>query len=47
MLEAELQDLIVEMGSATAGVGNFTARSDHLFELTGKPAEQVLQKHGR
>ncbi|MEI2387321.1 elongation factor G [Breoghania sp. JC706] len=47
MPAAEILDLIVEMRSATAGVGNFTARFDHLSELTGKLAEQVLQRHGR
>ena len=40
--EAEMQNLIVELRSATAGVGTFTARFDHLSELTGKLSEQVL-----
>ncbi len=40
--EAEIQNLIVELRSATAGVGTFTARFDHLAELTGKIADQVL-----
>ena len=39
---AEMDDLIVELRSATAGVGSFTARFDHLAELTGRLAEQVL-----
>lgn len=47
MPEAELQDLIVELRSATAGVGTYTKRFDHLAELGGKLADQVLQKHGR
>jgi elongation factor G len=42
MPEAEIQDLIVELRSATAGVGMFTARFDHLAELTGRLADQVL-----
>ena len=42
MPEAELQNLIVELRSATAGVGTFTSKFDHLAELTGKLAEQVL-----
>ena len=42
MPESEIQDLIVEVRSATAGVGTFTAEFDHLAELTGKHAEQVL-----
>jgi elongation factor G len=40
--EAEIQTLIVELRSATAGVGTFQARHDHLAELVGKAADQVL-----
>ena len=40
--EAEIGDLIVELRSATAGVGAFEARFDHLAELTGKPAEAAI-----
>ncbi|MEM9591604.1 MAG: elongation factor G [Pseudomonadota bacterium] len=39
---AEIQNLIVELRSATAGVGTFQARHDHLAELVGKAADQVL-----
>ena len=39
---AEMDDLIIELRSATQGVGTFTARFDHLQELTGKLADQVL-----
>ena len=42
---AEMDDLIVELRSATAGVGSFTARFDHLAELTGRLADQVLASH--
>ena len=35
-------DLIVELRSATAGVGSYSARFDHLAELTGKLADQVI-----
>lgn len=42
---AEMEDLIVELRSATAGVGTFTARFDHLAELTGKLADHVLAQH--
>ncbi|MFQ5626763.1 MAG: elongation factor G, partial [Methyloligellaceae bacterium] len=45
MPEAEMQNLIVELRSATAGVGTFTAKFDHLAELTGKLADQVLSAH--
>jgi len=40
--EAEIQTLIVELRSATAGVGTYQARHDHLAELVGKAADQVL-----
>jgi elongation factor G len=43
--EAEMQNLIIELRSATAGVGTFTSQFDHLSELTGKIAEQVLANH--
>ncbi len=45
MPETELQDLIVELRSATAGVGSYTAAFDHLAEVTGKLADQVLASH--
>ncbi|HEX2556520.1 MAG TPA: elongation factor G [Microvirga sp.] len=41
--ESEIGDLIVELRSATAGVGTFSTRFDHMAELTGRPADQVLQ----
>jgi elongation factor G len=44
--EAEIQNLIVELRSATAGVGTFRARPNHLAELVGKAADQVLAHHG-
>jgi elongation factor G len=42
--ESEIGDLIVELRSATAGVGTFSTRFDHMAELSGRPAETVLQK---
>jgi elongation factor G len=42
--EAELQDLIIELRSLTIGVGSFDWRFDHLQELTGKLAEQVISQ---
>jgi elongation factor G len=42
MPEAEVGDLIVEVRSATAGVGSFTAKFDHMAELTGRNAEQIV-----
>ena len=44
--ESEIQNLIVELRSATAGVGTFNAKFDHLAELTGKVADQVLAIRG-
>jgi elongation factor G len=45
--QAEMRDLIVELRSATAGVGTFRARFDHLAELAGKLADQVIQRSGQ
>ena len=42
MPETEIGDLIVEMRSATAGVGTFTAKFDHMAELTGRTADQII-----
>jgi elongation factor G len=45
--EAEMGGLIVELRSATAGVGTYRARFDHMAELSGKPAEAVtMTKNG-
>ena len=45
MPESEMADLIVELRSATAGVGTFTAKFHHLAELTGRLADNVLAAH--
>jgi elongation factor G len=42
MPESEIGDLIIEVRSATAGVGTFTFKFDHMQELTGKPADQIV-----
>jgi len=42
MPETEIGDLIIEVRSATAGVGSFTFKFDHMAELTGKPADQIV-----
>jgi elongation factor G len=44
--QAEIRDLIVELRSATAGVGTFRARFDHLAELTGRLADQAIERAG-
>jgi len=43
--ESDIGDLIVELRSATAGVGTFAAKFHHLAELTGRLADQVLVDH--
>jgi elongation factor G len=40
--EAEIGDLIVEVRSATAGAGTFTFKFDHMAELTGRTADQII-----
>src|SRR5215510_12450575 len=42
MPESEIGDLIVEVRSATAGVGSYAFRFDHMAELTGKQADQIV-----
>jgi elongation factor G len=42
MPESEMASLIIELRSATAGVGTFTYALDHMSELTGRPADQVV-----
>jgi elongation factor G len=42
MAEAEIGDLIIEVRSATAGVGSFVFRFDHMAELTGRTADQII-----
>ena len=40
--ETEIGDLIIEVRSATAGVGSFTFKFDHMAELTGRTADQIV-----
>ncbi|CAH1665287.1 MULTISPECIES: elongation factor G [unclassified Chelatococcus] len=42
--EAEISDMIIELRSATQGVGTFSSSFDHFAELTGKAAEMVAQQ---
>jgi len=44
---AEMGNLIVELRSATAGVGTYRAAFDHMAELTGRAADEVLNAHGK
>ena len=43
--EAEIGDLIVELRSATAGAGSFTRSFDHMAEVTGRTADQIIAAH--
>ena len=42
MPQTEMHDLINELRSITLGIGTFQCRFDHLQELTGKEADQVV-----
>jgi elongation factor G len=41
---SELQSLIIDLRSLTQGVGTYETRFDHLAELTGRLADQVVQQ---
>lgn len=45
--QAEMTNLIIELRSATAGAATYHARFDHMAELTGRLAENVLNGRGR
>jgi elongation factor G len=45
MPESEIASLIIELRSATAGVGTFSYTHDHMSELTGRAADQVVANH--
>lgn len=42
MPQAETGSLIIELRSATAGVATYNARFDHMAELTGRLADEVM-----
>jgi elongation factor G len=42
MPESEITSLIIEIRSATAGVGTFDMHFDHMAELSGRAAEQAI-----
>jgi elongation factor G len=42
MPEAELHDLIIELRSATQGTGSYVYKFDHLQELSGRLADDVV-----
>ena len=41
--QSEVHDLIVELRSLTQGVGTYVAAFDHLQEVTGRIADQIVQ----
>lgn len=43
MPASEIHDLIVELRSLSHGVGSYTARFDHLQELTGRAADKIVE----
>ena len=43
--DAEMDNLIIDLRSATAGAATFTAKFGHLSELTGRLKDQVLAAH--
>jgi elongation factor G len=45
MPESEIGELIVELRSATAGSGSFTRQFDHMAEVTGRAADQIIAAH--
>ncbi len=44
MPQSELHDLSIDLRSATLGVGTYTATFDHLQELTGREADQIVKE---
>lgn len=42
MPQSEIDDLIIELRSATAGVATFRASFDHMAELSGRLADEVM-----
>jgi elongation factor G len=47
MPESEIGDLIIEIRSATQGVGTYHAEFDHLQEMAGRAAEKVVEEGKR
>ncbi len=43
--QSEMHDLIIEIRSLTSGVGTFTWKFDHLQELQGRLAEEVVEAY--
>jgi elongation factor G len=45
MPQSELGNLIIELRSLTQGVGTYQVKFDHLAELSGKVADQIVAAH--
>jgi elongation factor G len=45
MPQVEMGNLIIDLRSLTQGVGTFEMKFDHLAELTGKVADQIVAAH--
>lgn len=43
--QSELHDLTIDLRSQTMGIGTFAWRFDHMAELTGRAADDVIEKH--
>jgi len=43
--QSEMHDLIIEIRSLTSGVGTFTWKFDHLQELQGRLADEVVEAY--
>ena len=44
MPQSEIHDLIIELRSLTQGVGTYSAEFDHLQELSGRVADQIVEQ---
>ena len=42
MPRAEMHDLIIELRSLSQGVGTYRFEFDHLAELSGREADQII-----
>ena len=42
MPESEIHDLIIELRSLTQGVGTYSASFDHLQEISGRVADEIV-----
>ncbi|MGH6760302.1 MAG: elongation factor G [Phyllobacterium sp.] len=47
MPQAEIDDLIIELRSVTAGAASYTTELDHLAELTGRLADEIVKANNK